>query len=214
MATPPLVSPVTDPRAVRSRRALREALLELLKTTSLDQITIRDIAAQAGVGYATYFRHYPTKEALLDDVAAEQIHSLINLALPAVVAHDQHAASVAVFTHVNRHRALWSTLLTGGAAGTIREEFLHQSQAAAQEYLRKAREEGVLPTSALPVDVGMILIVSGTIELLAWWLRQSEPMPIERIAEIHNRIVALPVIMASGDAFAPAHTISANETPR
>ena len=49
----------------------------------------------------------------------------------------------------------------------------------------------------MPADVGTNLIVSGTIELLVWWLRQSEPLPIERIAEMHDRVVVSPVIEAT-----------------
>lgn len=180
-----------DPRAVRSRQALHAALLSLLETKTLDQITVRDIAARAGVGYATFFRHHPTKEALLDDVAAQQIRCLFNLALPVMDAHDLRAASIALFRYVDEHRALWSTLLTGGAAGTIREEFLRQARGAAASRA---------PSSDwMPSEVGILLIVSGTLELLAWWLRQTEPLPIERMAQIYDRIVVSPVLAAGVD---------------
>jgi AcrR family transcriptional regulator len=163
-------------------------LLKLIEVKSLDQITIRDIAAKAGVGYTTFFRHCQTKEALLADVAAEQIAFLINLSLRVMDTRDLHAASVALFTYVDDHRPLWSTLLAGGAAGTIREEFLRLARVAAASRTR--------PDGWFPAEVGVILIVSGTIELLAWWLRQSDPLPIERIAEIHDRIVVSPAIVA------------------
>ena len=99
------------------------------------------------------------------------------------------AGSIALFSYVNEHNSLWSTLLTGGAAGTIREEFL-----------RQAREVAVSRAPSgdwLPAEMGVLFIVSGTIELLAWWLRQSDPLSIERIAEIHDRIVVSPVIAAN-----------------
>jgi len=60
----------TDARAIRTRRALREALLGLIETRAFEQITIREIAARAGIGYATFFRHHASTEALLDDLAA------------------------------------------------------------------------------------------------------------------------------------------------
>jgi len=185
-----------DPRAVRSRQALHAALLALLENRTLDQITVRDIAAQAGVGYATFFRHHPTKEALLDDVAAEQIRRVFNLSLPVMDAQDLRAAAIALFTYVNEHRALWSVLLTGGAAGTIREEFLRQA--------REAAATRAPIGDWMPSEVGVLLIVSGTIELLAWWLRQSEPLPIERIAHIYDRVVVSPIIAASSAAPADA----------
>jgi hypothetical protein len=90
---------------------------------------------------------------------------------------------------VNAHRPLWSTLLTGGAAATIREEFS-----------RLVREvAGVRGTadSWLPADAGAILIVGGTLDLLTWWLRQPHPLPIKRIVEIHESVVVTPVVEAS-----------------
>ena len=46
-----------DPRIVRTRTALRQAMTELAGEAALDAITVRAIAARAGVGYATFFRH-------------------------------------------------------------------------------------------------------------------------------------------------------------
>jgi len=177
-----------DPRAVRSRQALLEALLKLLEVKPLDQITIRDITAEAGVGYTTFFRHHPTKESLLNEVAADQIGYLINLSMPVMDAHDARAGSAALFSFVKAHRPMWTTLLTGGAAGTIRDEFLRQAREIA-----KARAPAGNPLKA---EAGVHLLVSGTIELLSWWLRQSDPLSIEQISEIHDELVVSPIIAA------------------
>ena len=84
-----------DPRTVRTREALRNALLRLLERKPLEQITIREIVAQAKISYVTFFRHHPTKEALLHDIAAEQVRGLTELMLPALDARDTRAASTA-----------------------------------------------------------------------------------------------------------------------
>lgn len=181
----PHLSTAQDARAVKTREALRRALLELLELKPLDQITIRDISAAAGVGYTTFFRHHPTKESLLSDVAAEEIQRLVELVLPILEAGTR-AASVALCSYVDQHRKLWSTLLTGGAAGALREEFLRISQQVAAEQSQ--------PDHWLPADVAVIVVISSTIELLAWWLRQKDPLPIEKIAEIHDRLVVSPTV--------------------
>lgn len=182
----PHLSTAHDARAVRTRESLRNALLELLETQPLERITIRDIAALAGIGYTTFFRHHPTKESLLGDLAAEQIGRLISLVMPVMDAQKERAASETLFNYVDENRALWSTLLTGGAAGALRDEFLRISRELA---VTRAK-----PGNWMPVEVGTLLVVSGTIELLAWWLRQEDPLPIRKIAEIHHRIVVQPPI--------------------
>src|SRR5262245_4035510 len=178
-----------DPRAVRSQQALTDAFLKLLEAKPLDQVSIRDIAATAGVGYTTFFRHHASKEQLLDHIAAEQIRTLFKLALPGSDAYDVQSGSPARFTYVEAHRALWARLLTGGAASTIREEFRRLAGEVAASQGR--------PNTWLPADAGAVLIVGGTLDLLAWWLRQSNPLPIGRIVELHECVVVAPVIEAS-----------------
>ena len=108
----------SDARQVRSRKALSDALLALLEEKPFDQLTIREISARAGIGYATFFRHYPDKESLLSDVASEEITDLLARASPLLLGIDSLEPAHALCTHVAEHRALWSALLTGGAAGT------------------------------------------------------------------------------------------------
>ena len=177
-----------DPRAVRSRKALRSALLELLEEKTLEQITIRDIVAKAGIGYTTFFRHHPTKEALLEDIAADQISTLFHLSIPAMDAQDVRSGAVAMLSYVDENRSIWSTLLTGGASAFIREEFLRQARAIADV---RGQSDNLLPP-----DLGTILIVGSTLDLIVWWLRQENPFSIDRIAEILDCTVVSPVIAA------------------
>ncbi|MBV8806459.1 MAG: TetR/AcrR family transcriptional regulator [Sinobacteraceae bacterium] len=178
-----------DPRAVRSREALRRAFLELLEIKALDQITIQEITERAGVGYVTFFRHHGTKEALLNEIAAAQIRRLVDLTLPVLDAVDSRAASLALCSYVNEHRALWSTLLTGGAAAALREEYVRVS--------REVAEVRAKPGYWLPSDIAGILFVSSTLELLTWWLRQANPIPVEQVAEMHDRVITSPIIDSS-----------------
>jgi AcrR family transcriptional regulator len=178
-----------DPRILRSRKSLHRAFLELLEQKPIDQITIRDIADQSGVGYTTFFRHHPSKEAMLSEIVAQQIQNLLIPALPVLDGGDRKAAATAIFSHVHEHRALWATLLTGGAAPLVREEFLRLARDIASVRLP--------PTDWVPADIGLGLLVSGTIELLTMWLRQSDPLPTKRIVEIYNRIILAPIMDAN-----------------
>jgi AcrR family transcriptional regulator len=175
-----------DARAVRTREALRVALLRLLEVKALDQITILDICEAADVGYATYFRHHPTKASLLDDLAAEEIARLVDLTLPVAESTNMKAAGVALFTYVQEHRKLWTTLLTGGAEGAMRNEFLRISREVADA--RGPSEHWP------PADLSTILVVSSTIELISWWLRQKKPLQVAEVAEIHERVIIMPTL--------------------
>lgn len=178
-----------DPRTLRTREGLRDALLRLLEQKPLDQITIRAIVAEANISYVTFFRHHPTKEALLHDIAADQVQGLTDLMLPALEARNTRAASTALCAYVDNRRKLWSTLLTGGAATVLREEFLRIANEVAA-----SRSD---PDNWFPPELAVILNVSSTIEVLTWWLRQKAPLPLERVAEMHERVVIIPILEAA-----------------
>ncbi|MEJ5977846.1 TetR/AcrR family transcriptional regulator [Novosphingobium sp. PS1R-30] len=176
----------SDARQVRSRNALTGALLELLEEKPFDQLTIREISARAGTGYATFFRHYPTKEALLSDVASEEIADLLARTLPVLYDSNSFESTRALCGHVAEHRNLWAALLTGGAAGIVREEFIRQARQLPRDMVERK--------SWLPADLGVVYGTGGTIDLLAWWLSQDEAYSPEEIAAILNRLIIAPLI--------------------
>jgi AcrR family transcriptional regulator len=178
-----------DARQVRSRSALTRALLELLEEKPFDQLTIREISQRAGTGYATFFRHYPTKEALLSDVASEEIADLLARTIPVLHDSSSFESTLALCRHVGEHRNLWVALLTGGAAGILREEFISQARELPREFVEVK--------SWLPADLGVVYGAGGTIDLLAWWLSQDAAYTPEQIAGILNRLIIAPLV--SGD---------------
>lgn len=55
-------------RTTRTRSRLQEAALRLFAARGYDATTVEDIAREAGVSHMTFFRHFPTKDAVvLDD---------------------------------------------------------------------------------------------------------------------------------------------------
>ncbi|MFT6155601.1 MAG: AcrR family transcriptional regulator [Neolewinella sp.] len=181
----PHFSSTSDARVLRTRASFHAAMLELLDTHSLDQITIPDITFAARIGRTSFFRHYPSKEALLEEVATGEIRQLVNLSLAVFDSSDSEQASLAIFSYVAKRRTLWITLLTGGAAAALKEEFIRLSQ----EVTAKTEQK----SEWLPADAGIILVVSGTVELLTWWLRQKRPISIKKVAKIFERAVFSPI---------------------
>ena len=55
----------TDPRILRSRRMLMEALARLLIKKEFEDISVQEIADEATLNRATFYLHYPDKNALL-----------------------------------------------------------------------------------------------------------------------------------------------------
>jgi AcrR family transcriptional regulator len=190
----PASPPAEDARIVRSRGKLHEALLRLMQKTPFEQITIRGVAAKAGVGYTTFFRLYDSKDALLHDVAAEEVARLCDLTAPIYDATQSQTACLALCVYIEERRALWRALLAGGA-GFVREELRQQGVRLAAPR-RAAR-------GALPDDLSVTLATAVMFEVLAWWLRQKQPMSAAAVADILDRTAIAPAEARSPPRRAP-----------
>ena len=67
----------TDPRVLRSRQLLMESLLRLLGHKEFDDISIQEITDEASLNRATFYLHYPDKNALLQAMTAARFRDLI-----------------------------------------------------------------------------------------------------------------------------------------
>jgi AcrR family transcriptional regulator len=177
-------APARATRTTRTRPILCGALLSLLEERPFEQLTVREITAKADIGYATFFRHYPDKEALLNDLAASQISGLLAIALPMLDNADTRGSARTLCAYVWEHRKLWSALLTGGASSMLKDEFIRQAQQIAEARPRQ--------DAWLPHDLSIVFYVTGTVEILAWWLKQKVPPSADRMSEVIDALIVGP----------------------
>lgn len=57
--------------AVRSRKLIRQAFLELLKEKPLEKITVTDIVKRADINRSTFYAHYPDVIGVLEAIETE-----------------------------------------------------------------------------------------------------------------------------------------------
>jgi AcrR family transcriptional regulator len=66
-----------DPRILRSRRMLMDALTRLLMKREFEDIAVQEIADEATLNRATFYLHYSDKNALLQAMTADRFRDLI-----------------------------------------------------------------------------------------------------------------------------------------
>lgn len=60
-----------DPRVIRTRKQLRDALISLVQEKSFQSISVQDIAERAALNRATFYAHFEDKFALMDHVVRD-----------------------------------------------------------------------------------------------------------------------------------------------
>lgn len=65
--------------AIRSRRMIREAYMELLKEEDLSKITVTDIITRADLNRATFYAHYPDVRGVTEEIENEIIEKMLEV---------------------------------------------------------------------------------------------------------------------------------------
>lgn len=187
----------TDARSLRSKARLREALLHLIEDRPYDGISLREIAAEAGVSYPTLFNHYDGKNALFHDLARAEIGALL-AAFRARRTSSDWRPGADICALILERRSLWRTLLTTGAADAMRAEFIRLGRSFISATTKLGHN--------FPFDVVSGLIASGMFEIIAWWLGQPAEHDTAEIADMLERLVLEPALgLPSGYFAARSH---------
>jgi AcrR family transcriptional regulator len=178
-----------DQRTRRTRMALAEALMTLAPKIGLDEIEIRRLTEEAGVGRSTFYAHYLDK----DDFLVTSYGAMVQ-------AFDEHARksvdycavlpSRDVFAHVESARAF--------ALSLVHSEQFARMQAARESRLYPIAEANLArlyPAMVLARRRELAVFLSGAFSgLMRWWmeggLRQSAAHMHEVFETLANRILA------------------------
>ena len=122
---------------------------------------IDDIARDAGVGVGTVYRHFPTKGALLEELAADNIRQLTAWAHEALAASDAGEAFCAYLRRVGElhaaDRMLSEVVASGPDAFPRLGPSLEALNAATAELLRRAQAAGTVRPDARGADVAALM---------------------------------------------------------
>ncbi len=179
-----------DRRVQRTRQRLKQALVALTQEKGYDALTIQEITRRAQVGYRTFFRHYNSKEALLEDVLASLLEELRALTVipqgdPAEIARPALAdRGRRLFQHVEAHPGLYTVLLHSGPA------VYERALAVAREEARRA-----LPAAhPVPRDLLANHLAAATLGMIDWWLDNDAPYTPAEMGAFMAQLLAPAII--------------------
>lgn len=175
-----------DLRVRRTRRRLAEALVELTLERPLEAVTIRELTDRAGVGYATFFRHYKSKEELLQAMLRDVLVELVDLLGP-LARVEPREAGTQLFRHARQHADLYRLLLRRGGSGELLNEAVRVGVSGVYDSYETK------PGSRVPLEVAAQHFIGSLMRLLAWWLDNDQPYPPQRMGEIYQDLILLPL---------------------
>lgn len=146
--------------ARRNREALVEAAAELFAQQGLDT-PLDVIARRAGVGNATLYRHFPTREALIGEVFATAGSVLAEAGEQALAGEDAWVEIERYFTRifelVAANRGFNDLVTLAIPTVPALAEMSHQNAATVTALMVRAQRQGTMRLDVVPMDLLFLL---------------------------------------------------------
>lgn len=174
--------------AVRSRRMIREAFVELLHEKPFEKITATDIINRSGLNRSTFYAHYPDMKGIIEEFSGEIIEMFRQMLSEmdfSIFLTDPEPYLKKMLSFLDENQELYRLL------GRSDMALFYVDQ------LKKVLIRQVLDTPNLPVDglskisieIRIRILLDGIIDAYQEWLRGELPYtPEEIIPEIAHTI--------------------------
>lgn len=162
-----------DLRIRRTHKLLCDAMLELLKTKSFDDISVVDICDKAMVHRATFYKHFDDKNDFMEYVTRVKLHEF----------YDNRAKFHVQSDLKNTYRSLVEDVLEFiDSNKTMLRLSLNSSNNFIESLHRIIYEELIELLTILtsngeifstPIEIKAQFLTGGLCELLRWWIRND-----------------------------------------
>jgi AcrR family transcriptional regulator len=192
-----------DPRALRTRQLLREALMDSVIEKNFRDLTIRDITDHAGVNRATFYLHYEDKYDLLDDCANEifleirsamQNEMLFDPEKSMIVTGDELKRMKIILNHIQRDADFFRAMMRDDGDTTFHNLFRETASKWMKAQVVEAFAYHNKDVDDDLIDMMVRFQSAGNFEVISWWLENDMRIPIEVMAARLATITMPPLI--------------------
>jgi AcrR family transcriptional regulator len=186
----------TDKRVTRTGQALQAALLELMVEFGYERLSVQQILDRAGVGRATFYLHFRSKEDLLRG-SFELLRGHLEEGWHRTQANRARESlplsfSLIFFQHVDSHRKLYRAVV-GRESGVIVERQMRRLLA---DLIREdLRSQAGSALTGVEVDLAAQYITGAILAIVTWWLDRNVKLSAEEIDRVFRQMT-IPALQA------------------
>ena len=172
-----------DARIARTKRNLQDALLELARERSLDDITVGDIAEHAGVNRSSFYQHYSDKDVLLADALDVEFDAvgLGDLGAEGGIeaqASEPPAILLLYLEYIQQNASVYQRVLGDNGSAVVTARVRQRIEQLVLEGISRA---GIPAFHDLPAEVVAASIAGSALGAVRAWL-ELRPRPSSQVA--------------------------------
>lgn len=179
-----------DPRVIRTRKLLQDALASLLREKDFTAITVHDIAARATVNRATLYAHFDDKYALVEAVLTDTFRTLVSQRLSFPAELTRETLRQLILSVCDLHESLCAQCKRGYQFNVpvVEDKIKLQLQQIITDCLAR---QGVLPDRSRQEGLAVTMTSWAIYGAVYRWITEGRPTTADKLAE-----AILPFIMA------------------
>ncbi|CAI6044233.1 TetR/AcrR family transcriptional regulator [Cohnella sp. JJ-181] len=170
----------TDPRIVRTRRLLRDALVELLEEMEIEKISVNRLAERATINRVTFYLHYRDIPDMMEKMADDMIEDIrailrLNEANPLADKDGEWPLMVNLLEHMAEHFRFYKVILATKRTTVFTERLLKLLSDMVIDRVERPEGEAGLAATGIKRDIAVWYGSSALIGTIIAWLRADMP---------------------------------------
>ncbi len=186
-----------DRRVRRTRKLLKEALVEVTLEKGYENVTISDVTERADIGYRTFFRHFSGIDNLLVAVGQETLDELREiLVFPQKIdaslvggAHEKNGQ--VLFKFIQKTPEIFQVLFLERGVRFCLQPVIEAAGKDIDQLLSTVR--GL----RFPQEIITNHLIASILELIRWWLLNDMPHSPEEMGEIMHQLIITPTFFSA-----------------
>lgn len=185
-----------DRRVRKSKRAIKQAFIQLLKENNLDRITIQQISDLADVNRGTFYLNYEDKYALLDEMENEQIEKIkgfvdIRKMDLSTKTSDRFIEDFAnkiiknVITHIEHNREFYQVILNLERKSQIEEQLADIVRSNIKHLI--GNKDNVF---GIPENYYLSYVVGSMMSMIKYWVSDENRVSVEELVNYVSTIAS------------------------
>jgi AcrR family transcriptional regulator len=191
-----------DPRIIRTRHLLRDALIDLMEEKGVDGLNVRDLTKKAGLNRGTFYLHYRDIHDLLQQSKSEILEGLRHILDRSRSRrkddpkHLTESSLIPLFEYLAEHRRFFQVMLdTKGDPS-----FIYQLKELMKQILYKSTLEAQPSDEEMlvPRDYLIAHVTSSTLGVIQHWFECGMNFSPQEMSKIVYRLIMLSPEKLSG----------------
>ncbi len=161
-----------DPRAERVRTLLRDAAFALAHERPVDEITVGDLVARAGVSRQVFYQHFSDRDDAVSTAFAVAFTAAV-ADIEADIEGDARARITRLFEFAAEHRAMYRNVVPSAVTQRVVAAFRAELLPACEEIAAQGMRI-VGAVADIPQDAVSRFLVGGFQEVLRSWMEDPD----------------------------------------